>query len=61
MMFYKKTYNNKKTNNKIKRQDSTDDLLEDLGNTVETVRRNSLKVIKDKIRNANFRLFRRFC
>ena len=44
MMFYKKTYNNKKTNDKIKRQDSTEDLLEDLGNTVETVRRNSLKV-----------------
>ena len=44
MMFYKKTYNNKKTNDKIKRQDSTEDLLEDLGNEVERVRRNSLKV-----------------
>ena len=42
-MFYKKTYNTKKTD-KTERQDSTEDLLEDLGNEVERVRRNSLKV-----------------
>ena len=45
MMFYKKTYN-KKTGDKAKRKDSTEDLLEDLGNTVDNVRRNSLKVSK---------------
>ena len=44
-MFYKKTYNNKKAEKK-ERQDSTEDLLEDLGHEVERVRRNSLKVNK---------------
>ena len=43
MMFYKRTYN-KKTPEKPKRKVSTEDLLEDLGDTVDKVRRNSLKV-----------------
>lgn len=50
-MFYKKTYNTKKTD-KAKRQDSTEDLLEDLGNEVERVRRNSLKVVERVRRNS---------
>ena len=51
MMFYKKTYTKKETV-KMKREDSAEDLLEELGDTVEKVRRNSLKVVAKVRRNS---------
>ena len=52
MMFYKKTYKTEPNNNNIKRNKSTEDLLEDLGETVDRVRRNSLKVVERVRRNS---------
>ena len=46
--FYKKTYKTTQET-KIKKNQSTQDLLEELGDTVEHVRRNSIKVI-DRVR-----------
>ena len=51
MLFYKKTYGDK-PKQKIKRTSSTEDLLEDLGKTVDHVRRNSLKVVERVRRNS---------
>ena len=52
MMFYKKTYKSEPNNNNIKRIKSSEDLLEDLGETVDKVRRNSLKVVERVRRNS---------
>eukprot|EP00092_Neocalanus_flemingeri_P041360 GFUD01045035.1.p1 GENE.GFUD01045035.1~~GFUD01045035.1.p1 ORF type:complete len:358 (+),score=65.53 GFUD01045035.1:94-1167(+) len=49
--FYKKTYK-KAPVATIKRNDSAEDLLEDLGETVERVRRNSIKVVERVRRNS---------
>ena len=50
MMFYKKTY--KKEKPKMKRDASAEDLLEELGDTVEIVRRGSIKVVERVRRNS---------
>ena len=52
MAFYKKTYNKKAPSKKLKKSDSTEDLLEELGDTVDIVRRNSLKVVERVRRNS---------
>jgi len=54
MLFYKKTYGEKpkQIGAALKRTNSTEDLLEDLGNTVDHVRRNSLKVVERVRRNS---------
>ena len=49
--FYKKAYK-KAPDTSIKKSGSADDLLEELGDTVETVRRNSIKVVQRVRRNS---------
>lgn len=50
MMFYKKTY--KKKDDYKKTDEPSSDLLEELGDTVEKVRRDSLKVVSQVRRNS---------
>ena len=54
MMFYKKTYKKKEDQAKDykKTDEPSSDLLEDLGETVERVRRDSLKVVGQVRRNS---------
>ena len=52
MMFYKKTYTKKETTSRSKEKDPSTHLLEDLGETVERVRRDSLKVVDQVRRNS---------
>ena len=51
MMFYKKTYKKKEDSAK-KTDEPSPDLLEELGDTVERVRRDSLKVVGQVRRNS---------
>ena len=52
MMFYKKTYTKKESTRRPKETDPSTDLLEELGERVERVRRDSLKVVDQVRRNS---------